>query len=188
MTRAAAALGNRLLRNDAWAATRLGEHAGKTFRLSLLPFSLALRIGAGGTLEAVRETPAAFDLELSLSPTALPLALAGREALERAIDTRGDTELAQALRELADVMPWFFERELANWVGPIVAQRLADLIRGLTAWPGYAAERLAQTTSAYLIEERLILLKRLDLEYFTDAVIRLRDDVARLEQRIARLA
>jgi ubiquinone biosynthesis protein UbiJ len=182
--RVAAAIANHLLRDDTWARSRLVAHHGKSLRLALPPFSVALRIGMDGAFEALTETPATFDLEFTLPASALPLALSGRDALERAADLRGDTELAQTLRELADAAPWFLERELAHWTGPIVAQRLADLARGLASWPAYAAEHFSANIAAYLVEEQPALVKRARLDEFTQAVTTLRDDVARLEQRI----
>jgi len=148
-----------------------------------------LRIGTTGALEDPPQgVSAAPDLELYLAPTALPLALLGREAMERAVETRGDTGLAQTLRELSDAMPWFIERELAHWVGPIVARRLSALAGGLAAWPVYAGERVAASSATFLIEERHLLVKRAELDRFGDAIAGLRDDVARIEQRIARLS
>lgn len=188
MSALAAAAANRLLADDTWAAGLLAQHAGKSFRLALPPFELALRINAQGGFERIDATPAAFDLELILPPTALLLALTGRSALERAVEARGDTALAEALRDLSDAMPWYLEQALAQWIGPALAQRLATLARGLAAWPAYARTRIGASVATYLTEEQPTLLKRLDAEAFAAAVTRLRDDVARLEQRVERAA
>jgi ubiquinone biosynthesis protein UbiJ len=185
--RAAAAIANHLLRDDAWACTQLSAHAGKSFRLALPPLSFALRIGADGSLESV---PAASgcDLQLTLPATALPLLLAGREAMERAVDASGDTALAETLRELADAAPMFVERELARATGPIVARRVAETMRALAAWPAYAGEHLARSVATFLQEEQPMLLKRADLDELTAATACLCDDVARLEQRLDRVS
>jgi ubiquinone biosynthesis protein UbiJ len=65
---------------------------------------------------------------------------------------------------------------------------VSSLAHNLTQWPLHAAGRVAGAISTYFTEEQASLLKRLDHEYFTAAVTRLRDDVARLEQRVERLA
>jgi ubiquinone biosynthesis protein UbiJ len=188
MSNTAATLANRLLADDAWAQSRLASHAGKSFLLSLPPFALALDIDEGGRLCEVRQSPAVYALEITLPPAALPLGLLGREALEREMVVKGDSALAEALRELADAAPWFLERELARWVGPVVAERLSRLARAMARWPVHAADRIAQSAAVYFQEEQPTLLKRHDMELLSGSVSRLRDDLARFEARLDRLA
>lgn len=184
MMPASAAVINHLLRGDAWAGAHLDEHVGKSFRLQLPPFSIALRVSAEGSFEASGKDAGTFDLELTFPLTALPLAFAGRAAVERAVIVKGDAELARSLRELADSMPWVLERELSRWIGPIAAQRIIGLVRGLAAWPDYAGKHLGSSIATYLVEERPTLVKRADFEDTAKSVARLRDDVARLEKRL----
>jgi ubiquinone biosynthesis protein UbiJ len=182
--RAAAALANHLLRDDPWVHSELVEHAGKTLRVGQPPVAFALRIAADGTFEALAEAPAVYDLELTLPVAALPTVLAGRDGFARRLEARGDERLALTLREIAAAGPWFLERELARWLGPIPAQRCIDLARALAAWPAYAAEHLGANVTSYLVEEQSALVKASQLGEFTAAVGRLRDEVARLEARI----
>jgi len=185
--RGAAWIANHFLHEDAWARSRLMEHAGKTLRFSLPMISISLRIGPDGMFDAPTAPVPAYDLEIEMRASALGLLTSGRDAVERSLILRGDTGLAQDLRQLADAAPWFFERELARWVGPIAAQRIADLCRYLAAWPGYAADSLGANLARYLTEERGALVGRSDARAFEVAVSTLRDDAARLQKRIERL-
>jgi ubiquinone biosynthesis protein UbiJ len=182
--RAAAAIANHLLRDDAWAHSELVEHAGKTLRVGQPPVAFALRIAADGTFEALAEAPAVYDLELTLPVAALPTVLAGRDGFARRLEARGDERLALTLREIAAAGPWFLERELARWLGPIPAQRCIDLVRTLTAWPAYAAERLATNIAAYVVEEEPSLVGKVRFDEFARQVASVRDAVERLEKRI----
>ena len=136
-----------------------------------------------------RESPA--DARLAGTPLSL-LALAGPEAEGRLrsgkVRSEGDAEIAQAFRELLDHTRPDLEEELAQVLGDVAARRVANLARGVLDFGRRATDSLATSAAEYLQEEGRDVPVRLEVEEFLRDVDRLRDDVERLEARLARLA
>ncbi len=136
-----------------------------------------------------RDTPA--DARLAGTPLAL-LALAGPEAEGRLrsgkVRIEGDAEIAQAFRELLEQTRPDLEEELSQIVGDVAARRVANLARDVLAFGRRATDSLATSAAEYLQEEGRDVPARIEVEEFLRDVDQLRDDVERLEARIARLA
>jgi ubiquinone biosynthesis protein UbiJ len=136
-----------------------------------------------------RDAPA--DARLAGTPFSL-LALAGPEAEGRLrsgkVRIEGDAEIAQAFRELLEHTRPDFEEELAQVLGDVAARRVANLARGVLDFGRRATDSLVTSAAEYLQEEGRDVPVRLEVEEFLREVDRLRDDVERLETRIARLA
>jgi ubiquinone biosynthesis protein UbiJ len=182
----AAAL-NHLLDAEPWARERLSPFEGKTLELRA-PLAPALRfvVEAGGRLApAAAGQPAS--VTLTLTPEALPAAAKGEDHLVRAIEVEGDDRLASEVLFLVRNLRWDPEEDLSALVGDVAAHRLAQAARALAALHADAARRLAEGFMEYAIEERRILVARRELEGVAAATARLRDDLDRLEKRIARL-
>ena len=103
------------------------------------------------------------------------------------VSVQGDAELARELERLLRgfrpdlVLP--IERTLGAEAGA-VADRVA---RGLVQGLGRALAELPRDLADYVRDERQDAVAREELEDFTGNVERLRDDVERLAQRVARL-
>ena len=136
-----------------------------------------------------RETPA--DARLAGTPLSM-LALAGPEAEGRLrsgkVRIEGDAEITQAFRELLEHTRPDFEEELARIVGDVAARRATNFARGLFDFGRRATDSLVTSAAEYLQEEGRDVPVRLEVEEFLREVDRLRDDVERLEARIARLS
>ena len=65
----------------------------------------------------------------------------------------GDPALAATLKGLAETLPWFVERTLAEALGPIIGQRIADTGRRLLAFPGFASERIGDSIASFARDE-----------------------------------
>jgi ubiquinone biosynthesis accessory factor UbiJ len=130
------------------------------------------------------------DAILSGTPIAL-LALAGPRA-EGAlrgggVRIEGDAEVAQKFRDLLGHAQPDFEEELARVIGDVAARNLANMARGFLDFGRKAGQSLAGNVSEYLQEEGRDLPTRTEAEEFLAGVDRLRDDVERLEARLARV-
>jgi ubiquinone biosynthesis protein UbiJ len=188
MAEPAAALANRLLEPDGWARERLAAHAGRTFVIALGPLATALTVEASGRFAAAPLAGRAPDLTLTLSPLALPSFLANPARWADFVTATGDPELAGTLRDLAQTLPWFVERTLADAFGPILGQRAADAGRTLLAFPEQAAAHLAESLASYARDEAALLAGAAELRELTAQSAALAERVERLAARIDALA
>lgn len=125
----------------------------------------------------VRGTPAAL-ARLALQPPGGTTAASG-------VEVGGDTHVVQAFRDLLAEVDIDWEEELAKVVGDIAAHGIGEAVRHIGAWLERTGERLREDTGDWLREESGLLPNRCEIEPFLDRVDRLRDDVERLEARIA---
>jgi len=182
----AAAL-NRLLEAEPWARERLAPFAGESVEFALPPFpALRLAIEPGGRVRpAARE--AAPSLLVRLRSDAAAAFLRGEDHFMRAIDVSGNAKLASEVLVLVRHLRWDVEEDLARVVGDAAAHRITGWIGAFAAWQRDAVARLADSTMDYVIEERRMLVPRGEFESHIAAVGRLRDALARLEQRLRRI-
>lgn len=184
-TGAASAL-NHLLRREAWARDKLAPFAGEVVALHMAPFPpLRLAIAEGG-----QALPAEAGAPPTLTITARPGILAamskGEEHLMRAVDISGNARLATEILALLRYLRWDVEEDLSRVLGDVLAHRVVGTARGIAAWQAEAGRRLAENLMEYAIEERRMIIARAEFDDFAAAVAKLRDDLARLDQRIAR--
>lgn len=184
-TGAATAL-NHLLGREAWAREKLAPFAGELVELRFAPLPPArLAIAEGG-----RVAPAGSGSEATLVITARPeifSALAkGEEHLMGAVDISGNARLATEILALLRYLRWDVEEDLSRIFGDVIAHRMVGTARDFAAWQADAAKRLAENAMEYAVEERRMLVSRAEFEGFAAGVSKLRDDLARLEQRIER--
>jgi ubiquinone biosynthesis protein UbiJ len=182
VTRAA----NHVLRSAPLAMERLARHAGRGVAVHAGPMTWAFTIQTTGEVTAALPG-ASRDVELRVSPFVLPRILAGDPTAAREIQAQGDPALAADLVFLAEHLDWDVEEDLARVVGDIAAHRIVAFARGFTAWGRDAALRTAQGAAEYWTEESPLIASRVKVETFTRGVAELEADLARLEERIARL-
>jgi ubiquinone biosynthesis accessory factor UbiJ len=176
---------NRLLAAQDWARLRLAPFAGETLELRAPPLpALRLRIVPGGTLEAAHTEPG---LTMTLKPELLAALARGQDHAMRAVTVEGNAGLAAELLVLARHLRWDAEEDLSRVVGDVAAHRLAGTARAFGAWHLDAARRLAEALADYATEEKQLLVRRAELDALGESLARLRDAVARLEQRVRRL-
>ena len=96
----------------------------------------------------------------------------------------GNAEVAQAFRDLLQASRPDVEEELARLVGDLPAHQLGRLARGAFSFGKRAVDTFAQNVSEFLQEETRDVVTRIEVDEFSDAVDRIRDDVERLEARM----
>lgn len=184
-TGAATAL-NHLLGREAWAREKLAPFAGELVELRFAPLPAArLAIAEGG-----RVAPAEAGREATLVIAARPEVFAalakGEEHLMGAVDISGNARLATEILALLRYLRWDVEEDLSRIFGDVIAHRMVGTARDFASWQADAAKRLAENVMEYAIEERRLVVSRAEFESFAAGVSKLRDDLARLEQRIER--
>lgn len=176
---------NHALDDADWARARLKPHAGKRVRFEVAPLAVGLAVDESGRVAA--DHAAQPELTVRLTHFLLPRLLLGDEAAFRQVEALGDTELAQDVDFLFRHLRWDVEEDLARVFGDIAARRMAAGGRALARFPLQAAAALGRMSVDYLQEEAPTLARRERVSAFVAEVDRLRDDVERLEKRLARL-
>ena len=179
-------LANRMLQQQDWARARLAPFSSRTFTLAVGPLHLRWSINEAGMLVA-GDAGAVADLELSISPLAVPGLLADPARWNELVRESGDAQLGGALKEIAQTTPWFVEKMLGDALGPIVGQRVADLGRSLLQFPAYASARLTDSAVSYARDEAELLAPAAAMRRFTTGVAEVDGAVDALAARIAAL-
>lgn len=183
---------NRVLADYPLARERLRSHTGKHIGASVGPVTTTLRVTAAGDVEMVGEKgvgantapDVAFQIPLSL----LPSLVRGDESAFSRVAFTGDSEFASTLATIARHVEWDVEEDLSKVVGDIAAHRAVSTLKNAATWQQDASKRVTENVAEYLTEERRAFITESDLETLARANETLRDDIARLDARIAQLA
>ena len=181
----AAAL-NHLLTQNSWALQRLARFAGKTARFDIAPFSFAYTILEDGSLRSA-DTAVSADALCVIAPSLLPRLILHDEKAHTEIHSEGNTELLTEIFFLSRNLRWDAAEDLSGITGDIAAERIMQTVQNKQQQLRDATENLAHAAAEYWTEERPLLAKPQQVSAFLQQVDMLRDDVARLEQRIDRL-
>jgi ubiquinone biosynthesis accessory factor UbiJ len=177
---------NHLLTQNSWALPRLARFAGKTARFDIAPFSFVCTILQDGMLRAAHADSSA-DALCVIAPSLLPRLALHDENAHAEIHSEGDAELLKEIFFLSRNLNWDAAEDLSHVTGDIAAERIVQTVQSAHQQLRDAAMNLSRAAAEYLTEERPLLAKPMHVSTFMQQVDVLRDDVARLELRIARL-
>jgi len=181
---------NRGLPRSPRARQLCAELAGRRLAVEIRGFTRFVLESTGDSLRLTRDATALADAEIRGGPFSL-LSLAntpsGGSRAGTDIEILGDAELAQKFHELALLLRPDVEEELSLVVGDASAHRMGNLVRQAFGWTRKAAGTTAQNVAEYLSHERRDLVPRQEGEQFLKGVDALREDVDRLESRVALL-
>jgi ubiquinone biosynthesis accessory factor UbiJ len=177
---------NHLLTQNSWALPRLARFAGNTARFDIAPFSFSWTILQDGRLGPAAPD-ATQDAKCVIPPSLLPRLALHDENAHAEIQAEGDAELLKEIFFLSRNLRWDAAEDLSHVTGDIAAERIVQAVINTGQQLHEAAMNLSLATSEYLTEEQPMLAKPHHVSQFMEKVDTLRDDVARLEQRIARL-
>ena len=104
------------------------------------------------------------------------------------LDITGDAYTAQAFERLLRHARPDPEEEMSRFVGDAAAHRAGEIARSIRNWAAGARDTVGANIKEYLQEEAGEVPSRYEVDRFARAVDALRDDVARLEARLARVA
>jgi ubiquinone biosynthesis protein UbiJ len=184
---------NRLLELDPETCARLAALHGRTICLDLSGTGLRLHFvpGHDGRLQLLGSIEGEPDSTLTGSP--IDLLRAGDKSQGAAqlfggrVQITGDTRVGQQFSQaLADLdIDW--EEQLSHLTGDIAAHEIGRGARALSDQARRLRSSAGDNLSEYLTEEVRLLPHRFEVEDFLADVDTLRDDVDRLEARIALL-
>ena len=181
----AAAL-NHLLTQNSWALPKLARFAGKTARFDIAPFSFAYTILADGTLRSADAATTA-DAVCVIAPSLLPRLALHDEKAHADVGTEGDAALLAEIFSLSRNLRWDAAKDLGSITGDTIAEHIVQALQGTTQQLHDAAVNLSKAAAEYCTEKHPLLAKPQQVAAFVQQVDKLRDDVARLEQRIKQL-
>ena len=180
---------NRGLPRSPRAQQLCAELTGRSVAIEVREITRLLLESTGSSLRITRGDAGA-DAEVVGGPFGL-LALAGETpeaVLQRGeVEIRGDAELAERFRELVLLLRPDPEEELALLVSDVPAHQIGRFARMAFGWTRRAATTTVENMAEYLGHERHDLVPRNEGEQFLRGVDALREDVERLEARIALL-
>lgn len=186
LTTSALAAINHLLAQEAWARDALALHAGKEACIDTGHLQLRMRVARDGMLENSNSEDAA-NVTIHVKLADLPLIAQNRDRAFSYVRIEGDAEFANTISTLSKGLRWDAEHDLERLFGPIGATRIVGGAKSALSGAAATGRRLAENVAEYLLEENPVLVRPTVVEQFTDDVARTRDDVERLDKRIARL-
>lgn len=178
---------NAALRADVTVAARLRAFDGRRLRVEFRGLNLGVDMVVAGQNFIVEPagiaTPAAWVIggPADLLHALMTDQLAGR------IEFRGDPVFAQDLLAVVRDLDLDPEEWLAQRIGDVPGRRVAQLLRGAGRWLRQGASTLELDTAEYLREETRDLVHREEVEQWSTAVDRLRNDTERAAARIRTL-
>jgi ubiquinone biosynthesis accessory factor UbiJ len=178
---------NHLLAQNSWALARLARFSGKTVRFDIAPLSIAFTILPDGTVVHSGESIPA-DAQCVIAPSLLPRLALHDELAYKDIESTGDTSLLSEIFFLFRNLRWDVAEDLSHVTGDIAAERIVQTMDIKQQQLGASIANLAGAFAEYFTEENPLLAKPSQINSFMQEVDTLRDDIARLEQRVARLA
>lgn len=182
----AAAL-NHLLAQNSWALPRLKKFAGKTARFDIAPFSFAYTILDDGLLRSA-DLSSSADALCVIAPSLLPRLVLHDEKTHSEIRSEGDAALLTEIFYLSRNLRWDAAEDLSRTMGDIAAERIVQTAQNIQQQLHDGAVNLSQAAAEYWTEEHPLIAKPQAISSFLQQVDTLRNDIARLEQRIKKLA
>jgi ubiquinone biosynthesis accessory factor UbiJ len=182
---------NRNIAGSAAARQLCTRLEGKVLALHMTGLPLSLFFRSDGERMSI-ETAHADAPAASLSGTPLALMRLAGPAPEAAIrggsiHIEGDAEVAQAFSELLKQAQPDLEEELSRVIGDVAAHQVGNAARAAFGFTRRAIDTFTQNVAEYLQEEGRDLPTRTEADEFIAEVDKLRDDVERVEARIALL-
>lgn len=178
---------NHLLAQNSWAFNRLKRFSHKTVRFEIAPFSFAYSVLPDGSLCSAGESVSA-DAVCIVPPSLLPRLAMHDELAHAQIRSSGDPALLTEVFFLSRNLRWDAAEDLSTVTGDIAAERIVKMAQSRQSQLLLSGLNLAQATAEYWTEEQPVIAKPQQISTFMQQVDTLRDDLARLEQRIARLS
>lgn len=179
---------NKLLSLDEHTSDALSALADKTIKIEVVNTNFEvfiLLLDKQVVLEA--EYVGDVDVIITGSPIALmALVTAGKTGVAN-INIKGNVGLAQKFQSILKNMDIDWEEYMAQFSGDLVAHKIANLLRNTSRFVKKSSDTMLLNISEYLRYEKELVPDKLELDEFNQATDQMRDEVAILEKRIARL-
>jgi ubiquinone biosynthesis protein UbiJ len=181
---------NRALSDDPWAMKRLAGFAGATLRIAIADKPILRYTIEPNGLLAAHEVFGDDEPSLSIdlpSDAASRFISHGRHGILKAAKIRGNIDLANAVNDVLDNIRPDPEAFLASKIGDVAAHRTMGLFHSLKQGAARLMERMRDQFTEHVAEGHSVIMPNDEIARFMSDVDTLRNDVARLQQRIDRL-
>ncbi len=184
---------NRLLALDPELPEKLAALSGKTLQIVLTDLRQTLFLHVDrGQLQIRRQCATPPDCIIRGSVPALTRMMTGGDVatslLQGRVAIEGDMRVGKAFRNAFRGSRFDWQSALAGIVGDSATQQLENTVRAVAGWGKNAWRSVNLNLAEYLQEESRALPAVAEVEQFYREVDTFRDGVARLEQRLKRLA
>lgn len=179
---------NRVLQMDPELRGLLSPLVGRVLAIELEGVELPLRITFSERALELADPEAVADATVRAKATALAsLAMRRGRGNTGAVEFRGDVAVVHGVRRLLNELEIDWEEQLSQFTGDIVAHQVGNFFRGTWDWLERSRRTLEQNMGEYLTEEVRQLPAEAEVSGFLSDIDRLRQDMDRLQARIARL-
>ena len=181
---------NRALSDDPWAMKRLAGFAGATLRIALADKPILRYTIEPNGLLAAHEVFGDDEPTLSIDlpgDAASRFISHGRHGILKAAKIRGNIDLANAINDVLDNIRPDPEAFLASKIGDIAAHRAMGIFSSLKLAAEQLVSRLKDQFTEHVAEGHSVIVPNEEVAGFMSEVDTLRNDVARLQQRVERL-
>lgn len=175
---------NHLIQQDKTAQRQWQLHTGRVLSWVLPMCTLHGRIDQQGFWQA---DPAEADATITVSESALVKILSGQQAGVGDILIEGDRPLAMAVLPLMQRLHYDWRDDLARLLGDAVGGALALKLDQLKQYAQDSQKSIKAQLTDYLHERDAVVVGQSTFQWFSREVACLRDDEARLAQRLQRL-
>lgn len=175
-----------LTTQNSWAKAHLTPFAGRTVAFDFAIIKTNLIVLEDGSLALGGETMPP-DATVYATPSLMLRMLAKDDAAKMQFKITGDTHLATEIAKILQNIRWDIADDLSKVVGDIPATKLVELGQKAADQIKETSTNLTGMLSEYWQEEQPMIAKKRLVEQFNTDVDVLRNDVARLEKRLAKL-
>lgn len=181
---------NHLLDQQRSSKTKLQREAGKVLSIAVKPVQIVLRVNDQGyfqTTASVNGLQPPADTEIAMQWADLIGSVSNPGSAARKASIQGDMDFAQVISGVINDLSWDPERDLARVVGDAQAVWIMNTLAALGTNAKDVVARFKSNLRDYMVHEKSMTPTSSEFDAFRTDVSRLRDELARLEKRIAKL-
>ncbi|MBU0784478.1 MAG: SCP2 sterol-binding domain-containing protein [Gammaproteobacteria bacterium] len=181
---------NHLLDQQRSSKFKLQKEAGKVLALRIAPMQLGLRVNDQGYFQpsaASNGVAAPADTQISMQWADLIGSVSNPNAMSRKAAIEGDMDFAQTVSTVINDLSWDPERDLARVVGDAQAVWVMNTLSAFGTNARDVVQRFKNNLREYVVHEKSMAPTASEFDAFRGEVNQLRDEVARLEKRLAKL-
>lgn len=182
---------NHLIDQQRTSKTKLQREAGKVLAIKVSPVQLQWRINDQGYFQVTSATQGVLppsDTEIALQWADLMGSVANPGSMVRKASVTGDMEFAQVVSQVVNDLSWDPERDLARVVGDAQAVWIMNSLSAMGTNVQDVVARFKSSLREYVVHEKSMAPTASEFDAFRADVGQLRDEIARLEKRLARLS
>ncbi len=181
---------NHLLAQQRSSKNRLQREAGKVIRIQIEPMSFSFRVTDEGYFKPTsvqNGVQAVADTTISMQWADLIGSVGNPSSMSRKANIGGDMDLAQTVSTVINDLSWDPERDLARVLGDAQAVWVMNTLAAMGTNVKDLAQRFKSNLREYAVHEKSLTPTASEFDEFRSDIGRLRDELARIDKRIAKL-